>query len=222
MSKLGSFVLPTVLVALMISASSSGVFAATELAYDDGWSDDVQTCVVGAYLAVRFSLPPGWSEAKLMTARFYRVVPGTNVNVHIFGSDGSTELTTPFTFDMAANGWNDADLSAKNIVVTGDFYVAIEWLVYAEPDIGYDKTSPDGRSYGGFGPPNPWFPFVDGDHMIRAVVEQVLAPTPVGGIAVPANKLAILAPYLALVGLVGAVTAAVAIQRKRKTQTILH
>jgi len=42
-------------------------------------------------------------------------------------------------------------------------------------------------------------------------------PTPraVGGYAVPVNKLAILAPYLALIGLVGAVTAAVAIQRRK-------
>jgi len=41
-------------------------------------------------------------------------------------------------------------------------------------------------------------------------------PTPVGGVAIPVNKLAILAPYLALVGLVGAVTVAVATTRRRK------
>jgi len=40
---------------------------------------------------------------------------------------------------------------------------------------------------------------------------------PVGGVLTPVNKLEILAPYLALVGLVGAVTAAVAIQRRRET-----
>jgi len=37
----------------------------------------------------------------------------------------------------------------------------------------------------------------------------------VGGVMVPANKLIILAPYLASVGLVGAVTVAVAIRRRK-------
>ena len=38
---------------------------------------------------------------------------------------------------------------------------------------------------------------------------------PVGGVFTPVNKLAILAPYLALIGLLGAVTVAVAAKRKR-------
>jgi len=38
---------------------------------------------------------------------------------------------------------------------------------------------------------------------------------PVGGILVPMNKLEVLAPYLALLGLVGAVTVAVVVQRRR-------
>ena len=51
--------------------------------------------------------------------------------------------------------------------------------------------------------------------MIRAVVDPVFAP--VGGFVIPVNKLTILAPYLALVGLVGTVTVAVAVTRRRKT-----
>jgi len=43
------------------------------------------------------------------------------------------------------------------------------------------------------------------------------APAPVGGIAVPVNKLSLLTPYLALVGLIGAVTGAVGLMRRRKT-----
>jgi len=50
-----------------------------------------------------------------------------------------------------------------------------------------------------------------GDVTIRAVYESI----PVGGIAIPVNKLAILAPYLALMGLVGAVTAALAVRRRK-------
>jgi len=40
-------------------------------------------------------------------------------------------------------------------------------------------------------------------------------PAPVGGAVMPANKLEILAPYLALTALAGAVTATVALRRKR-------
>jgi len=42
------------------------------------------------------------------------------------------------------------------------------------------------------------------------------APRPVGGVLVPVNKLSILAPYLALVGLVGAV-AAIGLRRRRNS-----
>jgi len=37
----------------------------------------------------------------------------------------------------------------------------------------------------------------------------------VGGVVVPVNKLAVLSPYLALIGLVGAVTVAVAVRRRK-------
>jgi len=42
---------------------------------------------------------------------------------------------------------------------------------------------------------------------------------PVGGVVAPMNKLALLAPYLALLGFVGAVTAAVVMKRRLKAQT---
>jgi len=42
------------------------------------------------------------------------------------------------------------------------------------------------------------------------------APRPVGGTLIPADKLALLSPYLALVGLLGAVSVAVATKRRRK------
>ena len=48
--------------------------------------------------------------------------------------------------------------------------------------------------------------------MIRAVVDPV---SPVGGMLARVNKLAILAPYLALVGLVGALTVTFAIGRRK-------
>jgi len=46
--------------------------------------------------------------------------------------------------------------------------------------------------------------------------EPLLRPAPVGGYVMPVNRLAILAPYLALVGLVSAATAAIAFKKKHK------
>jgi len=219
MSKLAKFILSTVLLALMVLASSQGVFGATELAYDDGISDWSDSAISGAYLAVLFSLPDGWSSARLLKARFYKgEYAGTDVTVHIFGSDGSTPLTPAFTFDMAVDdAWNDADLTAKNIVVTGSFYIAVQWIRGGEPWIGVDDST-TGRSYWSddVSPPS-WHLLGNAENvqlMIRAVVDPV---SPVGGKLVGVNRLSVLAPYLALVGLVGAVTVAVAIQRRRKT-----
>jgi len=48
-------------------------------------------------------------------------------------------------------------------------------------------------------------------------IEYDRAPAAVGGVFVPVNKLTILAPYLALIGLVGAVTVVFATKRRRKT-----
>ncbi|MEM3018141.1 MAG: hypothetical protein QXO25_04610 [Candidatus Bathyarchaeia archaeon] len=45
---------------------------------------------------------------------------------------------------------------------------------------------------------------------------QMIQSRPVGGLVIPANKLEILAPYLALAGLVAAVSAVVAVRRRRE------
>lgn len=42
-----------------------------------------------------------------------------------------------------------------------------------------------------------------------------VAPRPVGGVVTPTNKLEILTPYLALVGLVAVVTTAIVAKRSR-------
>jgi len=218
MSKLGKVILPSVLVALIVLASSSSVFAATELAYDDGSRESVDCVIPGAYLAVLFSVPDGWSSARLLKARFYKgEYGGTDVKVHIFGSDGSTPLTPAFTFDMTVDdAWNDVDLTAKNIVVTGSFYIAVQWIYPASPWIGVDYST-TGRSYWSDDVSPPSWHLLGNDEnvqlMIRAVIDPVRA---VGGILHSVDKLALLSPYLALISLVGAVTVAAAVQRRRK------
>jgi len=211
MNKLAKFILPTVLVALMVLASPSSVFAATELAYDDGTQESNLGYSVGGELAVRFSLQPGWSSAKLLTARYFIYnYPGI-FRVHVYGS-GVTDPALDVTPSSA--GWFDVDLTAYNIVVSGDFYISIEYLGL-DPPLGTDTTDPIRlRTYTRGNPGEPWELWQYEDLMIRAVVEPAFAP--VGGVLIPVNKLTILAPYLALVGLIGAVTAAVGLIRRRK------
>ncbi len=50
----------------------------------------------------------------------------------------------------------------------------------------------------------------------QGVAVYPVIPAPVGGVVTPVNKLEILAPYLALAGLVAAVTAAFTIKKRRK------
>jgi len=186
--------------------------AATWIIYDDGPPEEGGASRASGILAVRFSLPLGVSSAKILTARYYITAGPTSFKVHIFDIDQVTDLTPPFTVTPSGTGWFDVDLTAKNIVVARDFYIAIEYSSSDNPVVGADTDNPQSRSYGGPLSP-PWTPLAY-NLMIRA---YVLTPTPVGGYMVPVNKLAILSPYIALIGLVGAVTVAVATKRRRKT-----
>jgi hypothetical protein len=217
----GKFPLTLLLMIVIMSSVSflliQEASASVELAYDDGTSEQG---IAGnpdnenqKFLAVKFSLPSGCSSARLLSARFYKEAPetdDTNVIVHILGSDGVTELTAPFTYDIAVdNSWNEVDLLGKNIIVKGDFFVAVEYLIRYDPYLGYDLASVSGRSYEGT--PGNWIPSPRGNYMIRAVIE---CGSPVGGIAVPTNKFEILTPYLALAGLIIAVSTVYVIKKR--------
>jgi len=213
-----------VLTILLSSPFIQVASARTELAYDDGVADGRSGVGAGGYQAVLFTLPVGWLKARIIEARYYLTDKPAAFKVHIIGGDGVTELLTPPPEAAPTGvGWFDVDLTAYNLEVSGDFYVAIECEAHDSPGIGWDGSRPDGRSYYGF--PGSWTLFgaspppPAGDLMIRIVVEGAAAPirvpsVPVGGVLAPANKLAILAPYLALIGLASEV--AVAFIRRRR------
>ncbi|MEM2942887.1 MAG: hypothetical protein QXT81_05645 [Candidatus Bathyarchaeia archaeon] len=193
--------------------------ASIELKHDDGVPEGSEGDKVGEYRAVRFSLPQGWSQALLLRVRYYFMADSAWFRVYVLGSDGSTELLIPPLKLDSMVGWLDVDLRSYNIIVTGDFYVAIEFsgdpgMTPPQPRIGYDTTSPLGPSFQG--QPGNWKPFDLGRNvMIRAEVED-MTPRPVGGIVVPTNKLEILTPYLALAGLVAALSAVVVVRRRSR------
>ena len=135
----------------------------TELAYDDGAMDTTDSWEVDKGFAVRFTSPAG--QAQLMRARYYLQDP-LPIQVHVWDAS-HTDLITPFTANTSQDGWNDVDLSAYNITVSGDFYVGFLHLENYRPTLGIDTTSADGRSFevdGAY-----WEPQAS-DYMIRAVV----------------------------------------------------
>ena len=135
----------------------------TELAYDDGEMDTNTSWETGKGFAVRFT-PPG-TQAQLLRARYYLLDPRA-IEVHVW-DENHTDLITPFTANTDQDGWNDADLSAYNVTVSGDFYVGFLHLEDYRPTLGIDTTSADGCSFEVDG--EYWEQQVS-DYMIRAVV----------------------------------------------------
>jgi hypothetical protein len=118
----------------------------------------------------------------------------------------------------SGTGWFDVDLSSYNIVVSGDFYVAAEYLdAIGLPGMGLDHSSVVGRSYVRHSP-GDCAVVQSNNLMIRADVDQVSAPAgaPVGGFMEAVNKVAVFAPYLALFGVMAVVLVAVAPWKKRE------
>jgi hypothetical protein len=100
------------------------------------------------------------------------------------------------------------------VVVPKDFYVAMEpRAVNNIPFIGADYSSPDGQSYERTSV-GVWFLASDQDLMIRADVNPI-GGAPVGGVVMPPNSLAVLAPWLAVIGVVGCVGTIVVVAKKR-------
>jgi len=198
--------IPVMLMVLL--ASAQNVFASIEIAYDDGTSIG---SVGGVFTGVRFSLPSGVSKAQIRTVRFRWAAWPDNLRIHITGPDHVTELTSPIlvTTTSASTGFQDVDVSARNIIVTGDFWVVLENLGGQGNAVQDAKRDYD-RSFTGGSLAGLTTPTFYGDILIRAVIEPVGG---VGGVVLPTNTLAVLVPYLAVIGLVA--TATVAVKKRR-------
>lgn len=169
-------ILTSCLCLAILALDSRVAFGATELAYDDGTPETTSSLDMGMCLAVRFSLPPDMPKARLLAARVYKAGRNeTGMRIHVLGSNGATNLTLPFAFHLAFESkWNDVNLTAHNIIVSEDFYVAIEYLAYYDPLIGRDTTNSKGRSH--YGRLGSWSPVPDGGNvMIRVIAEYTSA-----------------------------------------------
>jgi len=192
-----------------------------ELFYDNGTAT---FAFAAPFDGVRFSLPLGVSSAHLLTVRYQYGNVGTErqyLNIHITGPDHVTPLTPaiPTEATVISPGFNDLDVSALGIIVSGDFYIILEPKTLTG-SVMADSGPSAGRSFVGITLAGLTSP-VTYNLIIRAVIDPIMptptpTPAPVGGVFVPVNKLDLLAPYLALLGLVGAVTTVFAVRRRRK------
>ncbi len=213
MKKLDVFIpiLLTIILALSIIPRVNAT--PIELYYDDGSPETSWSASSGLEHAVRFSLKSS-SSAQILTARYFIQANPSTFRVHIYDNGGTTNLITPFDVTPGGTGWFDVDLTTMNIVVTGDFFIAIEYLSSGQPPIGVDTSSPINLRTYSREPGQSWEVANNFNLMIRAVVEEI--GNPVGGVFYSADKVSLLSPYIALVGLIGAISTIFAIRRWRK------
>jgi uncharacterized repeat protein (TIGR01451 family) len=161
---------------LPLVAKTGAVFAAeqpVEIAYDDGKNEDayhLSEAGLGDYMAVRFSSP--YASSVVVTVLYYIAEKPDAFTALVL--DSNRKVIFEKSVKPTATGWFAVDLSGKNILVGGDFYVAMKWSVDGRPTIGADGTKPDGRSFY-VNPDGTWQPIKDvasGDFdlMIRAKV----------------------------------------------------
>jgi hypothetical protein len=203
-----------VLTFVLAASSPQHVFAGTWLWYDDGTPEAGWAYGSGTQVAVRFSLPSELPEAQVLTASYYIYGGSASFGVHVYDASLS-ELTPPgITTKPSSTGWWNIDLSGYRIIVTGDFYVSMEWISTSSPYLGGDATYPawDGRSW--IYTNGVWEH--DDTDFIRAEVGPPAIGAPVGGVVMPANTLAITAPWLAIIGLVGCIGTVVAVAKSWK------
>jgi hypothetical protein len=156
----------------------SNAQATQTLYYDNG---EIFGYTSGYIYGVKFSLPAGVSSANILTVRYMWYAVGGTLVIHIAGPDHIEELTDPISATAAVGMegpgvWNEVDVSDKSIVVSGDFYVAVEKTGEETTGIIMDNSTDGVRSF--WGPsmaslinPSP------SNYMIRVVI-QPITPTP--------------------------------------------
>ena len=169
----------TLIIAVTFVPQSNAQVTQT-LQYDNGEGSGYTS---GFIYGVKFSLPDGVSFANISTVLYAWYALGGTLVIHITGPDHLTELTDPISTTAALNGtagplvWNTVDVSNKSIVVSGDFYVAVEKIGNETTGIFMDNSTDGVRSF--YGPsmaslttnPSTY------NYMIRVVI-QPLTPTP--------------------------------------------
>ena len=222
---ISKFCIVLVLVGLL-SFMTVKVSAGTWWIYYEGGADSGLHHVSSNHFAVEFMLPYGQTH-QILTISFYIYANPTTFRAHIYSSNGHSNLFTAEATPLGT-GWFNIDVWGYFIMVTGQlssptFLVTIEYMTNDAPEIGYDEYPTFLYWCSLEGTPGDWHDVGDtGNFMIRAETERITfrerppsdppnPPQHVGGELFSANKLAVLAPYLALFSVVA--VAAVLVKR---------
>jgi hypothetical protein len=132
--------------------------------------------------------------------------------------DGTTNWGTPggdFTVTGAASS-TVADITSAPVYMTWDVTTIVKaWIEGGQPNYGFlIKDLNEGSIYGAV-----FASREQGSNMPILTVDYA-APvhpfTPVGGIVVPVDTIAVLAPWMAVIGLVGCISTVVVVAKKRR------
>ena len=157
-----------------------------EIAYDDGTSETTWTMTTASNATYYRMYATKFSSSlilfHLVGARFFIAGSPADFNVRVLSSD-RTFLGEPVLAKCSSYGWLEIDLAPQNIVLNGDFYIAIEFINARKPMLGADTSSSAAdRSYWIEGPSaSRWGTYRDlarqygvpaGNFMIRALLKQ--------------------------------------------------
>jgi len=143
-----------------------------ELYYDDGAADFGFIAWPKAVAAVKFSVSEVY---KILKLKYF--IWGNMSTIRVLVLD--KHLNILFSKDvMPYSGWFEVDISSINVLVSEDFFVALEWPLGGQPWLGVDNSPPHhGHSYLGslnsLGDPKS-----GEDYMIRVVVVRIGATLP--------------------------------------------
>jgi parallel beta-helix repeat protein len=146
-----------------------------ELYYDDGMAESGHAPTLALYTyAVRFHSPSPSETYRLTKVKFYIYSDPASFKLDI--RDASIQPLHSETVTPTGTGWFTIDLTSKEIIVEGDFWVGMKYLTLHQPKLGADTSNPDvesGESATGF-PSSPNISSLD--WMIRATIVPSAAP----------------------------------------------
>jgi len=141
-----------------------------EASYDDGSAEVYQEIGSGNFLAVKFIANNSGED--IVRFKWYQEGDGGAFYIKLFEDDGGMPGAETFSRVVAGGlvaGWNEYDLQADELVVSGTFWAGIK-AFSSTSGIGVDDSS-SGNSYSRQGTAGAW-EMVAGNAMIRLLVDE--------------------------------------------------
>ena len=139
-----------------------------EASIDDGSYELAYEIGSGNFVAVKYSAGGG---GDLVRFKWFQIGDGGAFYIKLFEDENGTPGAETFSRVVAGglvDGWNEFDLLADELSVSGDFWVGIK-AFSSTSDIGVD-TSSSGSSSFSQGTGN-WADYADGNFMIRLLID---------------------------------------------------